>query len=109
MLNRLRLRRDPTLFAPSYAVLLGRLVSSAIGFGLSQAELVRTAALLVIGVSAVLGGLHLVLYRHEHTELMKERFGLTYHHPFTFTVIGVAVFLMGVATATFAYLGLAHR
>ena len=109
MLNRLRLQRDPTLYAPSYAVLLGLLVSSAIGFATSQAQLVRTAALLVIGVSAALGGLHLVLYRHEHTALMKERFGLAYYHPVTFMVIGVAVFLIGVATATFAYLGLAHR
>lgn len=108
MINRLRLQRDPALYGPSYAVLLGAFVSSAIGFGLSQAEIVRDTAQLVIGVTLVLTGLHLVVYRHEHTEVMKGRFGLAYYRPYFFVLMGVTFVFIGVAVATFAYLALAR-
>jgi hypothetical protein len=108
MLNRLRLQRDPTLYAPSYAVLLGAFLSSAIALALVQPPVVRSTALLILGVSVGLAGIHSMLYRHEHTNVMQHRFGLAYYRAWVFVVLGMALLLMGVATATFAYIALIH-
>ena len=108
MLNRLRLQRDPTLYAPSYAVLLGLFLSSAIALAMVQAQVVRSTALLVLGISVGLTGIHSMLYRHEHTDVMRHRFGLAYYETWFFILIGVTLLLMGIATATFGYIALAH-
>jgi len=109
MLNRLRLQRDPTLYAPSYAVLLGAFISSAIALILVQPQVVRSTALLVLGVSVALTGIHSMLYRHEHTDVLQNRFGLAYYRAWFFVVIGMTLLLMGTATATFAYIALSHH
>jgi hypothetical protein len=39
---------------------------------------------------------------------MQHRFGLAYYRAWVFVVLGMALLLMGVATATFAYIALIH-
>lgn len=106
MLDRLRLRRDPALYAPSYAVLLGVFVSSIVGLQTTQSALVAATAQLVLGVTVFLAGLHTLVYRHEHTELWRDRLGFKSYRPYVFVVIGVTMLLVGLAVATFGYLKL---
>jgi uncharacterized membrane protein YidH (DUF202 family) len=103
VLDRLRLHRDPTLYAPSYAVLLGIFVSSVVGMQTTQSNVVAASAQVVLGVTVVLIGVHSIVYRHEHNELMRERFGLKQYRPLTFVILGIALLFIGLATATFGY------
>jgi uncharacterized membrane protein YidH (DUF202 family) len=103
VLDRLRLHRDPTLYAPSYAVLLGVFVSSVVGMQTTQSNLVGATAQIVLGVTVVLTGVHSIVYRHEHTELMRERFRLKNYRPLTFVLVGIGLLFIGLATAALGY------
>src|SRR5690348_11141980 len=105
-LNRFRLQRDPALYAPSYAVLLGIFVSSVVGLQTAQSTVVRASAQVVLGISLFLVGIHSIVYRHEHTELLQGRLRLKYYRPYFFVLIGVVMMLIGLAVATFAYIRL---
>jgi len=109
VINRLRLQRDPALYAPSYAVLLGLIVSSAAGYAMTQADVVRNTAQLVIGVAVVLTGLHAMVYRHEHTELLKARLHLAHYRPSMLVITGLGMICIGIVFALLAYVGLVHR
>jgi uncharacterized membrane protein YidH (DUF202 family) len=105
-LNRFRLQRDPALYAPSYAVLLGILVSSVVGLQTAQSSVVAATAQVVLGVSIFLVGIHSILYRREHTELLQGRMGLKYYRPYVFVLIGVVMMFIGLVVATFGYIRL---
>src|SRR4051794_35944179 len=107
-MKRLALHRNPDLYAPSYAVLMGVLLSSAVGMQTTQSNLVGAAAQIVLGVALLFAGIHSVLYREEHTELLSGRLGLKHHRPYVFVVMGLTAMLMGLAVATFGYMRLLH-
>ena len=107
-LNRFRLQRDPALYAPSNAVLLGVFVSSVVGLQTTQSPVIAATAQVVLGVSLFFVGIHSILYRREHTELLQGRFGLKYYRPYFFVLIGVVTMLIGLAVAAFGYITLLH-
>jgi hypothetical protein len=108
-MKRLALHRDPLLYAPSYAVLMGTFLSSAVGMATSQSNLVAGTAQIVLGVSLLLTGIHSMVYREEHSELLSGRLGLRYYRPFMFVLIGIGMMLVGLVSATFGYMRLLRR
>jgi uncharacterized membrane protein YidH (DUF202 family) len=107
-LNRFRLQRDPALYAPSYAVLLGVFVSSVVGLQTTQSSMVAATAQVVLGISLLLVGIHSIVYRHEHTALLQDRLGLKSYRAYIFVLIGVVMMLIGLVVATFAYIRLLY-
>lgn len=105
-MNRFRLELDQSLYAPSYAVLMGALVACAMALTFVSNPLIEAANRTAIGAVFALIGLHQVVYRHSHHELMAERLHLARHSAAILTLIGVVAIFVGIAFALTGYIQL---
>jgi hypothetical protein len=104
--NRFRLTLNPSLYAPSYAVLLGAFLASAVANTYVTSPVVAAADRIAIGAVIALCGVHFVMYRESHRELLAERLRLKQYSVRVVTIVGCMAVLTGIAIATLGYVAL---
>ena len=105
-MNRFRLELDQSLYAPSYAVLLGAFLASAMAQTFVTDPGIAAVNRTAIGTLFALTGLHFVIYRHAHHHLLADRLHLARYSAPLVAVIGVVAILVGITFAVFGYIAL---